>query len=216
MVLRLCGCRNDIISSRFDPCSLLPRPFVWALFFLLAKDGSIIQPNNGASLCQLAPIRRTYRLCQNRRCPNCSSAALTRVGGVLYKRPEYVATRHSTGSCITRPAGVGRKVFVIHRLMATWILLWRKPVFGLTGVPFKSERRTKRSHTSPQRRNDDLEQQGQTTRAIETRERPPVPAPALSRKQHGACNTADKGLLYSGEIDLTSAWNNKSRNKYSL
>lgn len=169
-----------------------------------------MQRNNGASLCQLAPIRRTYRLCQNRRRPNCSSMALTWVGGVLYKRSEYVATRHSTGSCVTRPGGVGRKVFVVHRLMATWILLWRKPVFGLTGVPFKSERRTKRSHTSPQRRNHDLEQQGQTTRAIETRE------PPLSRKQHGACNTADKGLLYSGEIDLASALNNKSRKKKSL
>lgn len=101
----------------------LPRPFVCALSSPLAKDGGIMQRNNGASLCQLAPIRRTYRLCQNRRRPNCSSMALTRVGGVLYKRPEYVAPRHSTGSCVTRPGGVGRKVFVVHRLMATWILL---------------------------------------------------------------------------------------------
>lgn len=126
MIRWCCACVDAVMISL--AVALTRAPFCLDLlfgpfFFLLAKDGSIIQPNNGASLCQLAPIRRTYRLCQNRRCPNCSSAALTRVGGVLYKRPEYVATRHSTGSCITRPAGVGRKVFVIHRLMATWILL---------------------------------------------------------------------------------------------
>lgn len=70
----------------------LPRPFVCALSSLIGKDGSIIQGNNGASLCQLAPIRRTYRLCQNRRRPNCSSMALTQAvvmvvgGGEFYTR----------------------------------------------------------------------------------------------------------------------------------
>lgn len=98
-------CCNDITVDRFNPCPILPRPFVYALSSLLGEEGRIMQRNNGAPLCQLAPIRRTYRLCQNRRRPNCSSMPLTWEGGVLYKRPQYSGTRHSTARCVIRPEG---------------------------------------------------------------------------------------------------------------
>lgn len=70
-------CCNHITVDRFNPCPILPRPFVCALSSRLGEEGRIMQRNNGAPLCQLAPIRRTYRLCQNRRRPNCSSMPLT-------------------------------------------------------------------------------------------------------------------------------------------
>lgn len=125
---------NDITADRFNPRPISPRPFVCALSSRLGEEGHIIQRNNGAPLRQLAPIRRTYRLCQNRRRPNCSSTPLTREAELCRaKRPQCSATHHSTERCVSRPKGGGLGVFVVYCLMATWILLWRKPVFGLRG-----------------------------------------------------------------------------------
>ncbi len=100
-------CSNDITVSRFNPCPVLPRPFVGALSSRLGEEGRIMQRNNGAPLCQLAPIRRTHRLCQNRRRPNCFSMPLTWEGVELYKRPQYSTSCHSTARCVKRLGGGG-------------------------------------------------------------------------------------------------------------
>lgn len=127
------GCCNDIAVDRFNPCPISPRPFVCALSSRLGEEGRIIQRNNGAPLCQLAPIRRTYRLCQNRRRPNCSSMPLTwERGGEIYTRGLNAAAAPLDCAQGNKAGGLGG-VFVVHSLMATWILLWRKPVFGLRG-----------------------------------------------------------------------------------
>lgn len=115
------------LSNRFNPCPILPQPFVCALSSCLGEEGCIIQKNNGSPLCQLAPIRRTYRLCQNRRRPNCSSMPLTWVGE-LYTRGLNTA---SLNCVLCNKAGGGE--WGVYRLMTTWFLLWRKPVFGLRG-----------------------------------------------------------------------------------
>lgn len=175
-------CCNDITVDRFNPCPILPRPFVYALSSLLGEEGRIMQRNNGAPLCQLAPIRRTYRLCQNRRRPNCSSMPLTWEGGVLYKRPQYSGTRHSTARCVIRPEGGWECLLYIWQhgssCEESQCLVWGG------GVLFRSERGTKRSHAPPQSHND-LQQRGHTTRGREQR--------APSRKQHVACDGADEG-----------------------
>lgn len=79
--------RNDIAMTRN------PQPFVYAFSSLLGEEGRIMQTNNGAPLCQLAPIRRTYRLCQNRRHPKMFLYGFDPRGGVLYKRSQYIATQ---------------------------------------------------------------------------------------------------------------------------
>lgn len=152
----------------------------------LGEEGRIMQRNNGAPLCQLAPIRRTYRLCQNRRRPNCSSMPLTWEGGEFHARGLNTAPLATQLLRRANKAGGGLGVFMVRRLMATWILLWRKCVWregegggSLSGG--KGEQRE--SHTPPQSHNNDLQQRGQSTTTAREQQAP-------SKKQHVA---SDKG-----------------------
>lgn len=172
-----------------------------------------MQRNNGASLCQLAPIRRTYRLCQNRRRPNCSSMALTRVGGEFYTRglnTPPLATQ--LGAVEQGPEGWGGKCL--------WYTDWwqhgssceESLCLGWRG----SHSRVKGEQRGATLLLKDVMMTWSSRVRLQEPSRQGSPPRPLSRKQHGACSTADKGLLYSWETDLTSAWNNKGRNKKSL
>lgn len=108
---------NDIAADGFNLCPISPQPFVGTLSSCIGEEGRIMQWNNGAPLCQLAPIRRTYRLCQNRRRPNCSSAALT-WEGELYTRGLNTTPLATQRRSAYQSQGLG--VFVVCCLMATW------------------------------------------------------------------------------------------------
>lgn len=186
--------------------ALTRAPFCLGLLFVpfssrLGEEGRIMHGNNGAPLCQLAPIRRTYRLCQNRRRPNCSSMPLTWEGGEFHARGRNTAPLATQLLRRANKAGGGLGVFMVRRLMATWILLWRKCVCGVKGggrslSGGKGEQRG--SHTPPQSHNNDLQQRGQSTTTAREQQ-------ALSKKQHVAC---DKELWVGG--GRADVWGNSS------
>lgn len=103
---------NDTAVYRFNLCPILPQPFVGALSCRLREEGHIMQWNNEAPLCQLAPIRRTYRLCQNRRRPNCSSMPFTEWGSFI----QEASIRHSPLGCDLRNKARGVGVL--------WCIAW--------------------------------------------------------------------------------------------
>ena len=135
--------------------ALTRAPFCLGLLFVpfssrLGEEGRIMHGNNGAPLCQLAPIRRTYRLCQNRRRPNCSSMPLTWEGGEFHARGRNTAPLATQLLRRANKAGGGLGVFMVRRLMATWILLWRKCVCGVKGGggdPFQEGKENKEGAT---------------------------------------------------------------------
>lgn len=152
ITLPVFGYCNDItVTDHFNPCPISPRPFVYALSSHLREEGRIMQRNNGAPLCQLAPIIRTYRLCQNSLAPTVPLCLWPERGSFIQEASKQ---RHSPLNCAKRnKAGGGWGVFVVCSLMATWNFFWRKPVFGMGGggALFRSERGTKRRHTPPQK-----------------------------------------------------------------
>lgn len=78
--------------------------------------------------------------------------------------------RHSPLKCVlgnktVRGEGRGGLGVLWYSLIETWILLWEKACVWFEGILFRTERGTKGRHTPPQSPNDDLQQQGQTTKA---------------------------------------------------
>ena len=129
LCLCLFWCCNGIAVDRFNPCPILPQPFVCALSSCLGEEGRIIQRNNGAPLCQLAPITRTYRLCQNRRRPNCSSTPLT-WEGELYKRSLKTTPLATQLCCVIRTGGVALECLWQHGSCReeSQCLVWGDPI----------------------------------------------------------------------------------------
>lgn len=116
------------VTYHLNPCPISPWPFVYALSSHLVEWGHIMQRNNGAPLCQLAPISRTYRLCQNSLAPTVPRCLWPEWGSFIQEASKQ---RHSPLNCARRnKAGGGLGLFVVRSLTATWNFFRRKPVFG--------------------------------------------------------------------------------------
>lgn len=116
------------VTYHLNPCPISPWPFVYALSSHLVEWGHIMQRNNGAPLCQLAPISRTYRLCQNSLAPTVPRCLWPEWGSFIQEASKQ---RHSPLNCARRnKAGGGWGLFVVRSLTATWNFFRRKPVFG--------------------------------------------------------------------------------------
>lgn len=144
--------RNDITVDGFDPGPVSPRPFVCALSSRLGEEGRIMQKNNGAPLCQLAPIRRTYRLCQNRRRPNSSTVPLTWETESFIK--EASMQRHLPLNCTQSNKAVGVErgglgAFVVYSPDGNMGLVMKKASVWFEGDPIQERKRNKEeTHSS--------------------------------------------------------------------
>lgn len=139
------------VTYHLNPCPISPWPFVYAHSSQLREQGHIMQRNNGAPLCQLAPISRTYRLCQNSLAPTVPPCLWPEWGSFIQEASKQ---RHSPLNCAQRnKAGGGGECL----LCISWWqhgtsseesqCLVREGAVRHSG----SERGTKRGHAPPQR-----------------------------------------------------------------
>lgn len=155
------------VTHHLNPHPISPWPFVYALSSSLGEWGHIMQRNNGAPLCQLAPISRTYRLCQNSLAPTVLNA-FDPSGGASYKRPPNSGTCHSTVRSAIRPEGGGE-----YLLCVAW---WQHGTSSEESQCLDGRRRRTIQGVKGEQRgdtlllkghNNDLQQRGQTARDSE-------------------------------------------------
>lgn len=140
------------VTYHLNLCPISPWPFVYALSSHLREWGHIMQRNNGAPLCQLAPISRTYRLCQNSLAPTVPRCLWPEWGSFIQEASKQ---QHSPLNCVRRNEAGGAVgeclLCVAWRQHGTSSEERRCLVREGAARHSGSERGTKRGHAPPQR-----------------------------------------------------------------